>query len=111
MSSKAELKDFIEAKSEEYHNAGEETWLFEEIEREVILEIFRYFKDQGYRFDGFDLNLMLDGDEEELPTNRMEMFFDLMRRLGGNLKKGNIDPPEDVAELLKYYEHKFYPDY
>ena len=109
MSSKAELKEFIDAKSEEFHKAGDETWLFEEIEREVIFAIFRYCDEQEYSFDGFNLKLMLDGDEEDLPTNRMEMFFDLMRRLSGNLTEGNIDPPDDVAELLKYYQKKFYP--
>lgn len=108
MQSKAEIKKFIDEKYLEFEKAGEEVWLFEEIEQEVIFAIFRYCSEQGYKFEGFDLELMLDGDEEELPDSRMGMFFDLMRRLGGNLNEGNIEQPEDVAELLLYFEKTFY---
>ena len=110
MQSKAEIKKFIDEKYVEFEKAGDETWLFEEIEQEVIFTIFRYCYDKGYEFEGFDLELMLDGDEENLPDSRMEMFFDLMRRLGGNLNEGNIEPPDEVAELLLYYAKTFYSD-
>lgn len=108
MQTKSEIKNFIDEKYEEFEKAGEEAWLFEGIEQEVIFAIFRYCKDQGYEFEEFDLESMLDGDEEDLQTSRMEMFFDLMRRLGGNLTEDNIEPPDDVADLLTYYEKTFY---
>jgi hypothetical protein len=108
MQSKSEIKKYIDEKYVEFKKAGDKTWLFEEIEREVIFSIFRYCNEKGYEFEGFDLELILEGDEEDLPESRMEMFFDLMRRLGGNLNEGNIEPPDDVAELLTYYEKTFY---
>ncbi|MEX0660425.1 MAG: hypothetical protein WEA58_11130 [Balneolaceae bacterium] len=59
----------------------------------------------------FDLKLILNGDEDDLPDDHNQMLFDQMRRIEGDVKEGTIDAPEAVNELLDHYNRSFYPTF
>ncbi len=77
----------------------------------VIEKIFRFCIEIDIEFEGFDLKLILDGDEDELTDGRIEILFNLMRRIEREVRKGTIDAPDEVNELLDHYNRSFYPTY
>ena len=107
-----ELKEHITERGLKYQKIGEEdVTLGETIAMRVIERIFRYCIENEIEFEGFDLKLILDGDEDDLPDDRNEMLFELMRRIEGNVTEGTIDAPEEVNELLDHYNRSFYPTF
>ena len=107
-----ELKEHITERGLKYQEIGEDDIsLGDTIAMRVIERIFRYCIENDIEFEGIDLNLILDGDEDDLPVDRNEMLFDLMRRIEGNVTEGTIDAPEKVNELLDHYNRSFYPTF
>lgn len=107
-----ELKEHITERGIKYQNIGDDdVSLGDSIAMRVIERIFRYCIENDIEFEGFDLKLILDGDEDDLPNDRYEILFDLMRRIEGNVTEGTINASQDVNKLLDHYNRSFYPTF
>lgn len=107
-----ELKEHITERGIKYQNIGDDdVSLGDTIAMRVVEKIFRYCIEKDIEFEGFDLKLLLDGEENELPDDRNEMLFDLMRRIEGNVTEGTINAPQEVNKLLDHYNRSFYPTF
>lgn len=85
---------------------------YEEIELDVIRKIYHYCVENEIAFEGVDLEILLNAeDDEELSGNRHEMMFDLMRKISGDGVGGGVEAPEEVVKLFDHYHRKFYPDF
>jgi hypothetical protein len=106
-----EIISYIDKNAKVFH-AAEEEWEMEELEMDVIRMIFQYCVDQKISFEGFDLEMLLNPEDDEgLPGNRDEMMFDLIRRISGDYKEGNVEAPDEVVQLFDHLYKKFYPNF
>jgi hypothetical protein len=107
----SQLITWINQKAKSFH-AADEDWEYEEIELDVIHKIFQYCIDHQITFEGFDLETLLNAeDDEDLPGNRYDMMFDLMKRISGDGNEGNVEVPEEVVKLIDHFNKTFYPDF
>src|SRR5690554_6626270 len=105
------LYQYIDNQADEFHQAGDDAWLYEMNEMKVIYKIFWYCVDENITFERYDLRRILEADDdEEFPEGRHEMLYELMRRISGESKE-TIDAPGEVKDLLMYYKKSFYPDF
>lgn len=107
----SQLITYIDQQAKTFHSTEEE-WEYEEIEQDVIRKIFHYCVANEIKFEGFNLETLLNAEDDEgLAGNRHEMMFDLMRRISGDSVEGVVEAREEVEKLFEHYHKKFYPDF
>jgi hypothetical protein len=112
--SETELKEYIQKKSTDYHALpeSESTFVFVMIEQQVIQAIFQYMASQGLRPGAFDLQMILDAEDDDsdgVPPEGVDAtLMSLMPAIHPTGQEVH-QYPLSVMALWDFFYRKFWP--
>ncbi len=110
------LKALIQERAKEYHalKESEDEWVFETIEQQVIDRIFRYMVSMGVTSNGYDLQKILDAEDDDddgvPPEGADAALMNLMPPVHPADRDGTQYTP-DIMEVWDAFYRAFWPHY